>query len=341
MTWHKALPAATAMLLAMILSLGAQHVAADQVILKNGDRITGTLIKADQGVLTLQTSYAEKLEINADAVQSINTDQPVDVRLRGGDVLSGPLRSEAGETRVLAGPERGPASIAWPQIASINVPPPPASSWAGNLFLGAFDQTGNTDRTSVSLGGEALRKSARDRFGLSLLFNYATEDGSLTSRDIYGAIKYDYFFTEKFYGYVSVEMLKDKFKDLNLRASVGPGVGYQLWDDEIKSLALEAGLAYVSEDRISSEDDHWLTARLGARFRYKLNDHVTFTDNLTVYPNLESGGDFTSRNEAALTTTIAGPWSLRLANIWEHDSAPALGIKQDDSKSSLNLQYSF
>jgi len=251
------------------------------------------------------------------------------------------LLDEGGELKVAAGEERGPAAISWPQVASINVPPPPPWSWSGNVFLGAVQQSGNTDRTNASFGGEATRRSAKDRFNLSLLYNYAEEDGTLTTRDTYGAIKYDYFFTQKFYGYLGVEMLKDKFKDLNLRTIVGPGVGYQIWDDDVKALALEAGIAYFSEDRIDADDDQWFTARLGARFRYTLSEHVTFSDNFAIYPSLEAGGEFTSRNEATLVTTIAGPWSLRLANVWEHDSDPAEGIKKDDSKSSLNLQYSF
>jgi putative salt-induced outer membrane protein YdiY len=105
------------------------------------------------------------------------------------------------------------------------------------------------------------------------------------------------------------------------------------------ALALEADIAYFSEDRI--DDDHWFTARLGARFRYKLSEQVTFSDTLAIYPSLESGGEFSSRTDATLITPLAGPWSLRLANIWEHDSDPAEGIKKDDSKTSINLQYAF
>lgn len=324
-----------------VATLWVPAALADQILLKNGDRLTGTVVKAEQGVLTLKTAYAEKLEIQADAVQSISTDQPVEVRLQGGEMLSGPLQTSAGELQVLPGAERGATTIAWAQVASINVPPAPPSVWSGNLFLGAYRQSGNSDRTSASLGGEATRRSARDRFSLSLLYNYAKEDHQLSARDTYGAIKYDYFFTQKFYGYLGVELLKDRFKDLNLRTIVGPGVGYQLWDDPVKSLAFEAGLAYFSEDRITAADDQWLTARLGARLRYKLSEQVTFSDNLTIYPNLEAGGEFTARNEAALVTTLAGPWSLRLANVLEHDSDPAAGIKKNDSKSSVNLQYSF
>ena len=330
----------TPLLLCLSLA-GVSFAGADQIVLKNGDRITGTVISAEKGLLTLKTDYAEKIELKTDAVQRIETEQPVDVRLEGGEILTGPLKGDVDALQVTAGDARGAADVEWAKVASINVEPPPPWTWDGKVFLGAFEQSGNTDRTSVNFGADATRRSLKDRYNLTFLYNYAEEDGELTTRDIYGALKYDYFFTEKFYGYLSVELLKDKFKDLNLRTIVGPGVGYQVWEDDIKALAFEAGVAYFSEDNIDGEDDQWMTARLGMKFRYKLSDYATFSNNLTVYPSLERGGEFTSRNEADLTTTIAGPWSLRLANVWEHDSDPAEEVKKDDSKTSLNLQYSF
>ena len=61
MGWLKALPTAAACLAGLLLLLWGRGAAADQVMLKNGDRITGTVLRMDQGVLTLKTDYAEKL----------------------------------------------------------------------------------------------------------------------------------------------------------------------------------------------------------------------------------------------------------------------------------------
>jgi len=52
-------------------------------------------------------------------------------------------------------------------------------------------------------------------------------------------------------------------------------------------------------------------------------------------------GELTSRNEAALITNLTGPWSLRISNIWEYDSAPPTGVGKTDLKTGANLQYSF
>lgn len=309
--------------------------------MNNGDKLTGTILRVNEQQVVIETSYNPQLEVARDQVESLVTEQPVTVRLDNGDVLTGRLATTDGELQVEAAQGRSTARISWDQVATINVPPPPPWTWSGNLFLGGNQQSGNTDRTSLSLGFDALRKSSRDRYNLSFLFNYAEEAGDLTTRDYFGSVKYDYFFTSKVYGYLVVEMLKDQFKDLNLRTMAGPGAGYQVWDDDDKYLSFDAGVSYFSEDHIQGEDDQWLTGRLGAKFSYRLLDKVNFSDNLTIFPSLENASEYTSRNEAVLTTTIAGPWSLRLSNIWEYDSAPGPGIEQSDLKSGANLQYSF
>lgn len=311
---------------------------ADELILTNGDRLTGTLVEAKGGTLTFQTDYSEAMTIQTGSVESLSTDEPVMLRLKSGEILKGPIRTEGDSLAVGASGQRGAATFDWGQIKAINVP---FALWDGSIWLGATHYEGNTQRLNVTFGFDAARSSETDRWNFSLLYNYGEEDGEVDTRDTYGAIKYDRFFTKKFYVYLSVEMLKDKFKDLNLRTIVGPGVGYQIWDDDIKALALEAGIAYFSEDRVNEEDDQWITARLAAKFRYKFAEWLRFTEHLIIYPQLESVGDYTLRNEATLITHLGSAWSLRVANIWERDSAPAMGVKKDDFKTSVNLQYSF
>ena len=311
---------------------------ADQIRLQNGDRLTGTVISAKEGKLTFATDYAGNLVIDMTAIESIDTDSSVTLRFQGDEILKGRLVTEDGAMQVMPSQDRSMSRIDWKRIRSINLPD---TTWDGSVWLGGTHQAGNTERTAISFGADTTRRSRKDRFSLSFLYNYAEEDGQLTTRDTYGAVKYDYFFTEKFYGLISLELLKDKFKDLNLRTVVGPGIGYQIWDDDVKAFSLEAGIAYFSEDRVDAEDDQWFTARLGANARYQLTKWLKASDTLLLYPQIETVGEYTLRNEAALATSLGSSWSLRLANIWERDSNPADDVKKDDLKTSLSLQYSF
>jgi len=47
-----------------------------QVVLKNGDRLTGTVTKSDDKTLLIKTEFAGDVEIQWPAVQEINSTQP-------------------------------------------------------------------------------------------------------------------------------------------------------------------------------------------------------------------------------------------------------------------------
>lgn len=326
------------LVIALLMGGLVSAVSADEIILQNGDRITGTVINAKGGTLHIATPYAAQIAVRFDQIVSIRTDEPVTVRFHGTQVLKGPLTTRDGQVVILGDDVRGETIISWDQVRSINTPD---ITWSGNIFFGGTHQAGNTDRLGISFGADAIRRSLNDRYSLAFLYNYAEEDGELTTRDAYGAMKYDYFFTPKFYGLLSAELLKDKFKNINLRAVVGPGLGYQIWEDARKTLAVEAGVAYFSEDRVTGEDEQWVTARLATVFLYQFTSWLRFTDTLIIYPHLEDFGEYTLRNDAAIITSLSSSWSLRLGNIWERDSDPAPGVKKDDSRTTLSLQYSF
>lgn len=321
---------------------------AEEIVLENGDRLTGTISLMENGKLTVTTEYAGAINVDATKIKTIVTDKPAEVHLESGEVLRGKIETvEEGQLMVEPSEERGPTVVEWSTVKSIN---PSFKKWIGGVTIGANLQSGNTDRMSASVGSEATRKTDNARFTLRLLYNYAEEreedeegeeDTELTARSTYGALKYDYFWTRSLYTYLSVEMLSDEFKDLNLRTVVGPGLGYQIWDDDVKQLLLEAGLAYFSEDLDEGADDSWVTGRLAANVSYTIMEKVVFSDQLVIYPGLEEFGEYQLRNEAAITSALFGNWALRFSNIIEHDSDPPAGVKKNDIYWIIGMQYMF
>lgn len=315
---------------------------ADELILINNDRLTGTIISLENGILILKTEYSEPVKIKAEKIKKISSEKIVEIHLDSGEVLKGKIR-EAGEGRLAVERTEGreETTVQWNKVASINPQPVIPPGWKGSIIAGANTQSGNADRLSASLGAKAVRKTDQDRFNLKFLYNYADEDSRVTARNIYGAGKYDYFFTKKMYGYIGTELLSDEFKDLTLRTVVGPGVGYQIWDYPYRSLLVEAGVSYISEDLDTGEDDQWVTARLAGSFMWKIMESITFTDDLIIYPSLDNAGEYQLRNEASLLSPIASGWSLRLSNILERNSDPPAGVKKDDLYWVLGAQYDF
>lgn len=322
-----------------VFFFSAGPLLADEILLQNGDRLTGTLVKAEGGKVTLKTDYAGEIQIPVEKIKKLSTDEPNEVHLRDGEVLKGKLKTvEKSKLAVEPSPDREAAIIEWKKVASIN---PSPKKWKGNIHIGVNSQSGNSDTLAASVGAEAVRKTEQDRFSLRFLYNYAKDSGEVKTRNTYGALKYDYFLTKRLYSYLALELLNDKFQDLHLRTTVGPGVGYQIWDDPVKSLHVEAGTSYVWTDYYEAQDIDYPAARLGGDFRFQPFKFLAFSDRILVYPSLKYGGEYTLRNEAALTSPLGSGWALRLANIWERNSDPPQGKDKDDFTTSLGLQYSF
>jgi len=322
----------------LIFIFWAGPALADEVVLENGDKLTGTVAKVDGGKLTLKTDYAGSVEIPMEKIKSLVTDAPAEVKLETGEILKGKLRAEDGKLTVDPGDGREPVTVDREKVVAVNLPP---RKLTGNITVGGSSQSGNTDRITGAVGAEASIKSDKDRFSLRFLFNYGQDKGQETVNNTYLSLKYDYFFTKKFYGLLALELLKDRFVDLNLRTIVGPGIGYQIWDDPVKFLFLEAGVTYFSEDHINNPHKDWAAARLAGNFRYQFFKIITFADLLELYPNLSHGGEYTLRNEASLISPLGVAWALKLSNIWRRDTDPAPGILKDDLTWILGLQYSF
>jgi putative salt-induced outer membrane protein YdiY len=225
----------------------------------------------------------------------------------------------------------------WAKVKAVN---PPEVAWHGSVTVGAMDQGGNTERGSISVAAEAQRRTDRDRFNLRFLWNYAEEDGVMSARNVFGAAKYDWFFTPKIYGYVSEELLSDTFRDLELRAVSGVGVGWQVVERDDLSFSVEAGISHVNEDFEVGEDDSRVAARGAAGLKYKILGKVTVADQVVYLPSMEDS-QYQVRNEASLSTALGAGWSLKLAHVFEYDSDPPPGVVSTDRTWILGLQFTF
>ncbi|MBE7414438.1 MAG: DUF481 domain-containing protein [Deltaproteobacteria bacterium] len=311
---------------------------ADELVLSNGDTITGKVQGMEKGVLTVGTPYSEPVRIRKSSVAALRTDGPVTVRTASGEIWNGSfLINEAGQT-VFKPAERPWDELAWADIDAID---PATPRLGGKISAGASMRSGNTRRASVNIGFDAEKRTLQDRSSASIRFNYAEENGRTTARNSYAALKYDYFLTSPYYGYLSAELLNDRFRDIDLRAVAGPGAGYQVWDGASKSLLIELGLSLVREELRSGRDESWVTARVGSNLRLGLTKDTSFNDGLKAYSRVDEPENFQVRNEASLNSRLNSYWSLKLTNIIEYDSKPPVNIKKTDIYWILSLQYTF
>jgi hypothetical protein len=71
-------------------------------------------------------------------------------------------------------------------------------------------------------------KFDQERIELKFLTIYSEENDKITSRNTFGRMQYDHYFSKKWYGVLSMEALNDKLKNLKLSLAVRSGVGHHL-----------------------------------------------------------------------------------------------------------------
>ena len=122
----------------ILLVLTISHTSADELRMKNGDRLTGTVVAMESGKLTFKTTYAGKLSIAWDEIARITTDEPLRVRLLDGTTVEGKAEDAEEEDAVVVMPEwsGGMTVLSTADIEAINPEIEPAVRWNGRVNAG-------------------------------------------------------------------------------------------------------------------------------------------------------------------------------------------------------------
>ena len=139
----------------------------DEVILKNGDHLTGIVKTTKDGKLILETSYSGEIGIKIADIQRVTTDKPVSVTLDDETQMTGILSSPDGaEMRIAADVDQEPLSISMAQVAAITSPEIPGLKIKGQSNIGLDMTRGNTDQDTYHVDAESIFRWQDDRVTL-------------------------------------------------------------------------------------------------------------------------------------------------------------------------------
>lgn len=229
-----------------LCSLGAQ---ADEILLKNGDRITGTVLNKSGKLLEVKTAYADKIVIQWDAVQTLKTDKPLSVTLSDKQELIGVANTATnGALTLNSNGVYNTQPIPLTSITDIN-----KKFFYGSANVGGNLATGNTNRNSLHGDVDVTMHARDDKVNFGGQYNYSDAQvagkNELNARNFQMYGNYSHYMSDKAYGYVHGLFTNDRFQDIQLRSAFGVGAGYSIYTSDDKNLSLEAGIDYVSVNR--------------------------------------------------------------------------------------------
>jgi len=325
---------------------------ADEVRLTNGDRLTGTVVDVRDGALSFKSEALGDMKIPMDAVASFATDDPVELHLADGTVVTEPVAASETDGEIRANDDTVPLG----DVAAVN---PHYGTWSGSVSAGALVTRGNSDTESFNAAIETVRRGKNDRLSLGGSYLYSrqeNDDGEdETTADAWRVKgQYDYFLTQRLYPYGRILVEQDRPADVLLRVIPGAGFGYEWYQGPAYFLNTEGGLAWLyekldcendppgsnscSDDTISQDS---ISARLAYHTHWIPRDGLTLFHNLEYFPSLEDAGDFFFNADAGLRVSLFAGLFSELKAEWRHDQTPAPDADRNDFRYVLNLGWAF
>lgn len=319
------------------------HVAlADQVLLKNGDVISGEIIKKETDKLVFKTNYAGELQIQWSEVNSLSSDEIHQVVLGDGTNLTGKLAAAAdGEMTLLLDQEALPVELRETKYINPRVDlTGEGTHWSGNVNLGGSIAEGNNSVRSVRFDGETIARTLHSRYTLGGIINRAHDRDSATQSNsrFYG--KYDYFFARHWYGYTNQTLENDRFRDLELRSVSGIGSGYQVFETPNLNLALEGGADYIRESFYAATTRSYPAVRWAIKYDQLFFSGTTrFFHEHEVLQGLEQNKQTLVYSKTGLRFPLLFNFNATSQLNLNWDSHPADGRKKEDAALIFTLGY--
>ncbi len=340
----------------VLLSLCAAAPAAraDQLILKNGDRITGKLVKKDGAKVTLKSDLMGDVTVAWDAVTSLSSDEPVTVVLPGGRKVLGKLQTTGDQVSVVTSGATETAALA--QITAIRNTeeqraydrlerPGFADLWAGYADLGLSAARGNAKTNTFTTAVNAVRATRTDK--TTVYFNqiYATATingvNAGTANALRGGIAYNRNLRPRLFVNTFNDYEYDRFQNLDLRFVLGGGLGYSTIKNERSQLDLLGGLDYKHETFNTPLTRKSAEAYGGDDFSHKLSARTSLRQSFRVFTNVTGPGERRMNFDLGANTNL---WKWLAFQISASDrflSNPVGGRQRNDVLLTTGLRLSF
>lgn len=346
-----------ALLTSLVCALSATGWA-DQIVLKNGDRVTGAIVKKVGDAVTVDSAHFGTITLPWSEVESVMADAPLNVVLQGDRMVRATLQTQADQIQVAA--PGGPLNVAPADIVALRndaeqteyerlLSPGILDLWTVSGGLNFAGAKGNAETltftTPVNFKRDSNTSTTTAYF--NSIRSSATIDGidTQTANAIRGGWGYNRNFGNKmfFNGFNDYEY--DKFQSLDLRVVLGGGLGYHVWKGERGWLDLVGGGAW-NREKFSPEPDPSFTrnsaeAYWGNNMGYALNSRTTLTQGFRMFNNLSNSGEYRVNFDLGATTELTDwlTWNIALSD--RYLSNPVPGRESNDVLYSTGLGFSF
>ncbi|MEZ5307242.1 MAG: DUF481 domain-containing protein [Pyrinomonadaceae bacterium] len=350
----------SALLLCALLLSSTPFVYADQIILKNGDRLTGKIVKKDGDKVVIETESAGTVAILWSAVQSIKSDEPVNIELKDGQLIKGTVATKEESKLAVTTESAGVVEVDQGDVEVVRNNaeqtafeaererlrnPGILDLWSGSADVGFSLTSGNSETKALTVGARAARVTTRDKISVYAnaiqASNSTSGESVTTAQAIWFGGRYDVNLNEKTFVFGTADFEYDKPQQLDFRTVFGGGFGYRAIRSERTALDVFGGAAFNREYFSDGTRRNSAEVIAGEELKFKIAKATNLEQRFVLYPNISRAGSFRSTFDATVITSLSKwlGWQVTLGN--RYNSDPIEGAKSNDFLFSTGLRATF
>ncbi len=347
---------------------------ADTVVLKNGDRITGSVVKTDGPNLIFHSELAGDIKVPLDAVTALTTTGPAAVTFKDGRIAAGPAALDPSAIEVHTTGD-GTVKADRATVAAIRsqdeqkayqanidryAHPGIFDLWAGTVDVGLAVSRGNSQTANFSTAFHATRATKRDKLNVYFTSIYATQEtytpgvSPLVSRyesgtsanAKRGGLSDNINVSAKFFVWGSLDFENNALQELNLRVNPAGGLGYHVFKSDKGYFDLQAG-ASLNREWFASSNQTYAEAVVSDEYDRTINKRSHIHQSFRFFPNVSDTGQYRMNLDVTGSTALTKLLSFQVSLSDRYISNPpatffpAAPIKNNDLIFTTGVRMTF
>lgn len=321
------------LMLCLALICSSSMLLADEVVLINGDKIQGNIIKTEDGKVVLQHAILGTLNLSPAQIQSVTK--------QGDEKLKEQTQANA---------EAESAKPAMPTATAIEETHQKNTwftqfkkDWDTQLEAGAAVKTGNSEQSNIYLKLKTSTKNEKRKWAYDAAFYRDQSDGEITTNEFSTGLLHEWFFADSPWSlFLQGRYDYDDFESWDYRVTSALGAGYQWIKTDKWDVKLNIGAGAAKE--FGSENN---TIRpellLGINMSWKITDNQKLAAATTFFPDLSDTKQYRvlSSAEWVLSLNKEDKVNLKIGVENEYQSDVDDNVKNNDFRLFSALVFGF
>jgi len=316
----------------------------DDIVMNNGNYLTGEIKKMHFGMLTFDTDDMGTINIKWEKIKHVISKFTFELDLENGNKLVGSLDSSSVQGQILVKTANDTFSINKDDI--VEIAPIKSTFWekiSGSIALGTnYAKSTGTGQFNFAGSGTFRSREWSTNSSLNSIFSFQNKQETAKNQNL--SISVQRLLPEKWLLGAILSFEQNTELGIQLRTSIIPQGGYIFLQTNTNAFWLNAGLSFNNEIFTDSTASTYNVDGF-AQLQYQIfiYDHpqTTLTTNLNAYPGLTDWGRFRFNYNIAFDWELFSNFYWDLTFYFNYDNKPTGDAATNDYGINSAIKFSF